>query len=401
MRKCCVIGLGYIGLPTSAILADSGYEVIGVDVNQKIIAKVNNGEVHITEPNLEAKVQKAVKNKLLIAQDNISSCDVFIIAVPTPFYKNDNDEIFPNIEYVTKAAIEISKVISKGNLVLLESTSPVGTTEKISSLISKHSGLSQDSFLVAFCPERVLPGKILQELVNNDRVVGGLSESASKAAKEFYSSFCKGKIFITNAKTAELVKLAENSYRDVNIAFANELSIICKNMNINVNDLIKLTNRHPRVNILKPGCGVGGHCIAVDPWFIISAEPEASNLIKTARIVNQNKTNWVISQIILKVSEMEKVLSKDIKIGCFGITFKPDVEDLRESPAFLIVKELLERGYDCLICEPNLKEHNSLKIYSEGFVIENSDILIFLVAHTKFKNIDTKSKKVLDFCGLD
>ena len=294
MKKCCVIGLGYIGLPTAIILAESGYQVLGIDINKEIIRKVNAAEETFSEPNLLSFLRKVISSKKLIASDKIDFADAFIIAVPTPFIKESGENPKPDISFVIKAAESISGYIKKGNKVLIESTIPVGTTEKVAKVIQSLSGLSTDDFHVCHCPERVLPGAIFHELVNNDRIIGGLKESDNIECKKIYESFCKGKIFTTNSKTAEMTKLVENAFRDTNIAFANEISVLSDKFGICANELISLANKHPRVNILTPGCGVGGHCIAVDPWFIVDSCPTESILIKTARVVNNKKTSWII-----------------------------------------------------------------------------------------------------------
>ena len=307
MKKCCIFGLGYIGLPTAAVLANSGFKVIGVEVNSEIISKINKGQIHISEKGLEDLVKKAVNEKKLFANKKPIKSDIFIIAVPTPFYRDQSSKIKkPNLEYVISAAKSISKVISNNDLVILESTSPVGTTDLIADIISKETGINKDELNIAYCPERVLPGNIIEELIQNDRVVGGLNSRSSLLAKDFYKKFCKGKIITTNSKTAELVKLTENSFRDVNLAFANELSIICDHYGIHPKELISIANHHPRVNILTPGCGVGGHCIAVDPWFLIAQLESKTNLIKKSREVNQFKTLWVVEKIKNKTKELEE-----------------------------------------------------------------------------------------------
>ncbi len=400
MAFCCVIGLGYIGLPTAALLADSGHHVIGVDVNANIVESVNRGLVHIYEPDLDRLVGEAVSSGLLSASISPPEADVFLIAVPTPFRKSAKGIPQPDINYVLDAAKAIATVIRPGNLVLLESTSPVGTTEQIAALIVELSGLKCDQINVAYCPERVLPGRILSELISNDRVIGGLTSAAAEAGKAFYSTFCKGNLLVSSSRTAELVKLTENAFRDVNIAFANELSLICDQLSVNDRELIRLANHHPRVNILQPGCGVGGHCIAVDPWFIAAAAPNCTSLIQAARNVNDGKSRWVIDQVQARATALQDQLGRSIRIGCLGLAFKPDVDDLRESPALHITTELLVVGLDVLACEPNLRDHPTIKLHSLQQVLADADLLVFLVAHSPFKGLSLKGRCVFDLCGV-
>ena len=399
---CCIFGLGYIGLPTACILVKAGYKVTGVDINKELINKLNNGEVHINEPGISNSLSEAIGTGNFKASIEPVTSDIYVIAVPTPFENICSKIPQPNIEYVISAANAISKVIKKDQMILIESTSPVGTTKKVASLIEENTELTKGEFSIAYCPERVLPGKILSELINNDRVVGGLSKDDSSKAKIFYKSFCKGEIIETNAETAELVKLTENSYRDTNIAFANELSIICDSLKINVYELIKIANHHPRVNILNPGAGVGGHCIAVDPWFIISQFPEDTNLIKTARDVNNNKTIWIIRKISQLCKTMKNKKNKPLKVGCMGISFKPDVNDIRESPALEITIALSKlEGVEIYPCDPNIIKHKEFKIYSINETLKNCDLFVFLVAHKEFKKIDLKNLNYLDYCNLE
>ena len=400
MKKCCVIGLGYIGLPTSIIAASNGFEVIGVDTNLKVIDDLNRGIIHIAEPNLQESFNQLIKKNVFKAQSQPSNADIFIIAVPTPFKKESNKFPTPDISYILDAVNSIIPFLKESNLVILESTSPVGTTEIIAEMIFNESKLDRNNLKIAYCPERVLPGNILNEIKKNDRVIGGINQKSSKAAKDFYSKFCVGKFNITDAKTAELVKLTENSFRDVNIAFANELSIISSNLGINYKELIKIANCHPRVNILTPSPGVGGHCIAVDPWFIVSRLPKESKLIKTAREVNKRKTIWVIEKIISICSDFEDKNNKKPKVGCFGLTFKPDVDDIRESSAIEIINKLIEKKIDLLCCDPMVKAAENLRIESANYLIEKCDIYIFLVAHTQFKSLNLNESKVIDFCGI-
>lgn len=398
--SCCVVGLGYIGLPTAALLASRGFEVKGIDINSDVVQIINSGNVHIVEPGLSELVASVVASGSLVAYTNPQPSDVFIIAVPTPFKDDSNLIPEPNIDYVLQAAESVSDVLEPGNLVLIESTSPVGTTEYVAQVIAEKSSLPLEQFDIAYCPERVLPGKILDELVTNDRVIGGLTPASSLAGKEFYSRFCHGSLLSTNSRTAELVKLAENSFRDVNIAFANEISIVCDQLDVNVRDMINLANHHPRVNILNPGCGVGGHCIAVDPWFIASASPESTPLIQTARSVNDSKAEWVVDQVVLKAKTLEQELGRPPRIGCMGISFKPDVDDLRESPALYITKKLLSHGHNILICEPNLVSHSVFTLSTIESTVENSDLLVFLVAHSRFIGLDLAGVQVFDLCGV-
>ncbi len=398
MTNCCVIGLGYIGLPTSAVLANSGHDVVGVDIKKEVVSTINKGQVHIHENDLEELVSKMVKLGKLRASETVQAADIFIIAVPTPFFSNNESIPNPNLNYVFEAAKNISKVIKPGNLVILESTSPVGTTKKVSDIISGETGLSD--YLIAYCPERVLPGKILYELVNNDRVIGGLNIESTNKCRDFYKTFCKANLNLTNAETAELSKLTENAYRDVNIAFANEISIIAKDLNIDVKQLISLANRHPRVNILDPGCGVGGHCIAVDPWFIASAFPDKTPLIQTSRKVNKIKSRWVVDQIITKVNNFKNKFNKEPRVTCLGISYKPDIDDLRESPALFIVENLLKLKVNLKVCEPFISEHKDFELISKKDIFIESDLIILLVAHSTFKKLNFKKFEVMDFCGL-
>lgn len=400
-KKVCIIGLGYIGLPTAALLANNGFLVSGVDINPRIVSIVNKGKIHIVETGLDAFVKSAILNGKLKAFNKVQLSDVYIICVPTPFYKNKNLPK-PNIDYVLSATKDISQFIKPGDLVILESTSPVGTTDKIKETLIQY-GANLDDVHIAYCPERVLPGRTMTELVENDRTIGGLSKESTKQVADFYRLFVSGKIFETDAKTAEMCKLTENSFRDLNIAFANELSMICDNQGINVWDVIRFANKHPRVNILQPGTGVGGHCIAVDPWFLISQDIKNTKLIKTAREVNNYKTKWVINKI-KNIADMN-FLKSDIKpkIACLGLAFKPDIDDLRESKALEVATTLSADGYDIITVEPNIKSYESLKIVDLSEGIEQADLVCLLVKHREFLNSEIKEKlkekKVLDFCG--
>ena len=400
MSTCCVVGLGYIGLPTAAVLAKAGHRVIGVDVNAQVVATVNEGRIHIVEPDLDQAVAESVASGSLSAQLTPAPADVFLIAVPTPFRSGPDGIPLPNIDYVLAAARAIAPALRPDNLVLLESTSPVGTTEQVAQVIAEASGLSSEQLHIAYCPERVLPGRILQELISNDRVIGGLTPAAAQAGLAFYASFCQGELLATTARTAELVKLTENSFRDVNIAFANELSLVCDHLDINVRELIRLANHHPRVNVLQPGCGVGGHCIAVDPWFIAAAAPHCTPLIQAARRVNDGKSRWVIEQVQARAAALEDQLGRPARIGCLGLAFKPDVDDLRESPALHITTELLVAGLDVLACEPNLSDHSTIKLHALEHVLAEADLLVFLVAHSPFKGLDLCGRAVFDLCGV-
>ncbi len=400
MTTCCILGLGYIGLPTAAVLARAGHRVIGVDVNAQVVGTVNQGQIHIVEPELDQAVADAVASAALSAQFTPDPADVFLIAVPTPFRSGIDGIPQPNIDYVLAAARAIAPVLQPGNLVLLESTSPVGTTEQVAQVIAELSGLNTDQLHIAYCPERVLPGRILQELISNDRVIGGLTPAAAEAGKAFYATFCQGELLTTTARSAELVKLTENSFRDVNIAFANELSLVCDRLSINVRELIRLANHHPRVNVLQPGCGVGGHCIAVDPWFIAAAAPDSTPLIQTARHVNDGKRRWVIEQVQARAAALEQQLGRPARIGCLGLAFKPDVDDLRESPALHITTELLVAGLEVLACEPNLHDHSTIKLHTLEHVLAEADLLVFLVAHTPFKGLNFLSREIFDLCGV-
>ncbi len=411
-KHICVIGLGYIGLPTAATFAAHGVKVTGVDVNSRAVDMINQGKVHIVEPDLDALVRDVVAQQKLSAQLSPVAADAYIVAVPTPFKDNHK----PDLKYIESAAKALAQHLVKGNLVILESTSPVGATEQMAAwlsearpdLTSPQQAGEQADILVAHCPERVLPGKVLQELISNDRIVGGMTPRCSQAAIDLYKVFVKGDCIETNARTAEMCKLTENSFRDVNIAFANELSIICDKLDINVWELIQLANRHPRVNILQPGPGVGGHCIAVDPWFIVSKTPEQARLIRTAREVNDSKPEWVIDQVKIKIAEFlqanpEKTI-KDVTVACYGLAFKPDIDDLRESPALEITKKLAEQGLNILAIEPNIQKlptkfPSNVKLIS---LVDRAqaDIHLILVKHSQFKNQYISSEMIVNACGF-
>lgn len=401
-KTICVVGLGYIGLPTAALLASNGYQVVGVDISTHAVETINRGLIHIVEPDLDAYVRSAVTAGRLKAFTSPQAGDVYMICVPTPFHEGDAIPK-PNIDFVLAATRSIANHVKAGDMVILESTSPVGTTQRMAEVLSD-AGVDVSSVYIAYCPERVLPGKIMTELVENDRVVGGLTSEATKHVSGFYRTFVKGAVLETNAKTAEMCKLTENSFRDVNIAFANELSLICAKDGINVWDLISLANRHPRVNILQPGAGVGGHCIAVDPWFIVARDPENAKVIRTAREVNNHKTNWVIDQIKIAAAEIMAKTGFKVKIACLGLAFKPDIDDLRESPAVHIAQVLLSQQYDVVVVEPNVQQDNRFSLVELDQALKSADIFAVLVKHREF--IDAAKSglftqvRILDFCGL-
>lgn len=406
-----MIGLGYIGLPTAAVLASRKVNVIGVDINQQAVDTINRGEIHIVEPELDILVHSTVKEGYLRATTTPEKANAFIMAVPTPF-KGDNYE--PNLDYIESATRALSKVLEKGNLVILESTSPVGATEKMAAWLAEErpdltfpQQVGEDSDIrIAHCPERVLPGQVIRELVENDRIIGGITPKCTEVATELYKIFVDGECIATNARTAEMSKLTENASRDVSIAFANELSILCEKMDIDVWELISLANRHPRVNILNPGCGVGGHCIAVDPWFIVNAFPHDARLIKIAREVNDGKPHFVID----KVKEAVKSI-KNPKITCLGLAFKPDIDDLRESPALEITKALSDNAeFTILAVEPNidrlpsvLENRKNVEFVTLDEAIANSDVVVVLVGHKEFMVIDSgmiNEKVLIDTTGI-
>ena len=399
-QKIIVMGLGYIGLPTASMLATKGHKVLGVDVSEHAVNTINSGRIHIIEPDLDILVRSAVNSGNLKASLSPEEGDTFIIAVPTPFMEVDGNPKAPDLTYVEAATRAIVPYLREGNLVILESTSPVGTTEFIYNTIIEVRPELVGKIHCAHCPERVLPGHILRELVDNDRIVGGLTKSANEQARDLYKSFCNGAILLTDSKTAELSKLVENSFRDVNIAFANELSLICDHLGINVWETISLANRHPRVNILQPGPGVGGHCIAVDPWFIVSSAPEQAKLIKTARQVNDAKPHWVIDKVKAKAARF-----KDPVIACLGLAFKANIDDTRESPALEIVKDLIAQNVGrVMACDPNVRaEKLTFPLFDLKQVLKEADILLLLVDHTEFKEMDMdtiRDKVVIDTRGV-
>jgi len=407
MKKVVVVGLGYIGLPTACLIASNKIEVLGVDVNPKVINLAKKGKINLNEPDLIGLFKDVVEEGYLKVSLTPNYADVFIVCVPTPFKDGHKSDL----SYVMAAINSILPYIEEDNLIIIESTCPVGTTENIRDLVfSKISNsIIKGKIYLAYCSERVIPGKILYELIYNDRIIGGINEVSSKRAKDFYNLFVKSNLYDTNSKTAEMCKLVENSYRDVNIAFANEISIICDKLGINTNELIKLANKHPRVNILKPGCGVGGHCIAVDPWFIVEKTPDLARLIKTSREVNLNKTEWVIKKIKKKAKEFEEENKSKPKIAILGLTYKPNVSDLRESPALNITKSLAQDRYPLYIIEPNiLRLPKSLGIYKnvkkvELNILNKVDIIVLLVPHKEFKKINKSlidKKIVIDMVGI-
>ena len=410
-----IIGLGYIGLPTAAVLASKDIKVVGVDVSQHVVDTINQGKIHIIEPGLDALVREAVQKNHLKAVINPEKADVFMIAVPTPFKGNHE----PDLSYIRLAAKAIAPVLEKGNLVILESTSPVGATEKMMTWMREERldlsfpEFGNNNFIadiaVAHCPERVLPGQVVRELIENDRIIGGVTDYCAKQAKDLYKIFVDADCLLTDCRTAELSKLVENSFRDVNIAFANELSLICDKLGINVWKLIELANHHPRVNILQPGPGVGGHCIAVDPWFIVDSAPDEAKLIRTARLVNDNKPNFVLGKIDKAVKAIGKNKS-DLKIACLGLSFKPDIDDLRESPALSIAGKIGLMGFSkVFLVEPNISnipnefKSESVSMVSANEAIKSADIVVLLVDHTPFQSMDLEvlsGKQVIDTRGI-
>jgi len=393
------IGLGYIGLPTSALIASHGTNVLGVDINQSVVDTINQGKIHIIEPDLDAIVSKAVSNGFFKASTKPSSAEVYLIVVPTPFKGNHE----PDISFVEAATKGIIPLLKKGDLYIIESTSPIGTTDKMRKLIFASRPELKGHIHIAYCPERVLPGNVMHELVENDRVIGGVDEASTQKAISFYSKYVKGELHGTNARTAEMCKLVENSSRDVQIAFANELSLISDKADINVWELINLANKHPRVNILQPGCGVGGHCIAVDPYFIVSDYPMESKIIGTAREVNNYKSFWCAEKIQNEKLQFELKHGRKPKTALMGLAFKPNIDDLRESPAKYIVQKVLQssNNEEHYIVEPNIKSHSIFKLTEYREAIEKADIIVFLVAHDQFKDLKINKNKIkVKFCKL-
>lgn len=394
-----MIGLGYIGLPTAALIASNKVRVHGVDTNQKVVETINRGKIHIVEPELDIAVASAVKEGYLKAATEAVIANHYLIVVPTPF----KDKNKPDISFVEAATRGILPLLKAGDLYIIESTCPVGTTEKMMDLIYRERPELKNKLYIAYCPERVLPGNIMYELVHNDRVIGGVDEASTEKALAFYSNYIKGELHPTNARTAEMCKLVENSSRDVQIAFANELSIICDKGGINPWELINLANKHPRVNILQPGCGVGGHCIAVDPYFIVSDYPKEAKMMASAREINNYKAFWCAEKIQSEKLAYELKYQKKPKVALMGLAFKPNIDDLRESPAKYIVQKVLQNSNNeaHYVVEPNIEEHNVFKLTNLEEAIEQADIIVFLVAHDQFRNtVIPKEKKVLDFCGI-
>ncbi|MDC3242435.1 UDP-N-acetyl-D-mannosamine dehydrogenase [Flavobacteriaceae bacterium] len=398
--KVVMIGLGYIGLPTAALIASNKVMVHGVDINQQVVDTINRGEIHIIEPSLDNAVASAVTEGYLKADIEAVEANTYLIVVPTPFKRQHE----PDISFVKAATKGILSLLKPGDLYIIESTSPVGTTEKMMDYIYRERPELKDQLYIAYCPERVLPGNVMYELVHNDRVIGGVNEVSTQKAINFYSNFVNGKLHATSARTAEMCKLVENSSRDVQIAFANELSLICDKAGINVWELIELANKHPRVNILQPGCGVGGHCIAVDPYFIVSDYPMETKIIGTAREINNYKSFWCAEKIQNAKLQFELRHGRKPKTALMGLAFKPNIDDLRESPAKYIAQKVLQDSNNEIhfIVEPNIEEHNVFKLTDYTTALEEADIIAFLVAHNEFKNLKLSEDKILlDFCGIN
>ncbi len=396
--KACFMGLGYIGLPTAIIAAKSGIEVLGVDINPSVVDMTNQGRLHIIEPGLEDMLQEVVGSGALRASVTPEISDAYFMVVPTPFKGNHE----PDISYVEAATRAVISLLKEGDLYVIESTSPVGTTERMAEIIFTERPELEGKICIAYCPERVLPGNVIYELVHNDRVIGGIDDKSTDAAIAFYSRFVKGNLHKTNSKTAEMCKLTENSSRDVQIAFANELSLICDKAGVNVWELISLANKHPRVNILQPGCGVGGHCIAVDPYFITSEFPIESQIIAKAREINNYKSFWCAEKIQNEMLRFEIENHRKPVVAMMGLAFKPNIDDLRESPAKFIVTKVMQghNNADILVVEPNIAEHNVFKLTDYREAYEKADIVAFLVNHREFSELDYRDDvKVLDFCG--
>ena len=397
--KACFMGLGYKGLPTAIIAAKSGINIVGVDINKRVVEQTNAGHLHIVEPGMEELLQEVLKNGKFRATSQPEECDAYFIVVPTPF----KGEHQPDISYVENATRMVLPLLKSGDLYVIESTSPVGTTEHMAELIFQERPELKGNIHIAYCPERVLPGNVIYELVNNDRVIGGMDEASTSHAIEFYSQFVTGMLHRTNARTAELCKLTENSSRDVQIAFANELSMICEQAGINVWDLINLANKHPRVNILNPGCGVGGHCIAVDPYFITAAYPIEARIIAQAREINNYKAQWCAEKVKNTMLEFELKNQRKPRVAMMGLAFKPNIDDLRESPAKRITTEVMQscNNADIMVVEPNITEHKVFKLTDYQVAYEKADIVVFLTAHNQFKTLPwTDEKVILDFCGI-
>lgn len=397
--KVVTVGLGYIGLPTSALIANSGIAVHGVDISQHVVDTINAGKIHIVEPDLDKAVASAVADGFLKAGTKPVVADTYLVVVPTPFKGGHQ----PDISYVKAATTGIIPLLKEGDLYIIESTSPVGTTEKMMEYVFSERPELEGKIYLAYCPERVLPGNVMYELVHNDRVIGGVNEESTQKALEFYRQFVKGELHPTNARTAEMCKLTENASRDSQIAFANELSLICDKAGINVWELIRLANKHPRVNILQPGCGVGGHCIAVDPYFITADFPMESRMIAQARETNNYKSFWCAEKIKTARLEFELKYGRQPSIALMGLAFKPNIDDMRESPAIYITERVLQDlgDADMYIVEPNVEQHKVFKLTDYKEAVEKADIIAFLVAHNEFKEVDIRERQiVLDFCGV-
>lgn len=397
--KACFMGLGYIGLPTAIIAAKHGVQICGVDINPKVVEMTNQGKLHIIEPGMQELLQEVVESGSLHASTVPEESDAYFMVVPTPFKGNHE----PDISYVETATRSVLPLLKEGDLYVIESTSPVGTTEKMMDIIFGERPELKDRIYIAYCPERVLPGNVIYELVHNDRVIGGINEASTDKAIEFYSQFVQGTLHRTNCKTAEMCKLTENSSRDVQIAFANELSLICDKAGINVWELINLANKHPRVNILQPGCGVGGHCIAVDPYFITAEFPIESQLISKSREINNYKSFWCAEKVKTTMLEFELKYHRKPVIAMMGLAFKPNIDDLRESPAKYITTKVMQscNNAEILIVEPNVEEHNVFKLTNYKEAYQRADIIVMLVAHNEFKELPYSTDKIiLDFCGI-
>ncbi|MCA6034475.1 UDP-N-acetyl-D-mannosamine dehydrogenase [Bacteroides thetaiotaomicron] len=397
--KACFMGLGYIGLPTSIIAAKNGIQILGVDINPKVVEKTNAGELHIIEPGMEEILKEVVMSGMFRASTIPEVCDAYFMVVPTPFKGNHE----PDISYVEAATRSVIPYLKEGDLYVIESTSPVGTTELMASIIYAERPELEGQIYIAYCPERVLPGNVIYELIHNDRVIGGLNPESTEKAINFYSQFVRGVLHKTNARTAEMCKLTENSSRDVQIAFANELSMICDKANINVWELINLANKHPRVNILQPGCGVGGHCIAVDPYFITAEFPAESQLIGKAREINNYKSFWCAEKVKNAMLEYELKNHRKPIVAMMGLAFKPNIDDLRESPAKYVTTKVMQNCNNATIfvVEPNVKEHNVFKLTDYEEAYDKADIIVFMVAHDLFTSLPyRKDKVILDFCGI-
>lgn len=392
--RVCVLGLGYVGLPTAAVLASRGYDVHGVDVRPEAVETINSGRAHIVEPDLDILVQAGVQTGKLKAHLTPAKADVFILCVPTPLGPDQT----PGLDYVRDATVSICPYLERGNKVILESTSPPGTTEMVAEIIAEKATVPVEELFIGHAPERVLPGKVLREVVENDRVIGGINARSTQACIDFYSTFVSGELHATSARMAETVKLVENAYRDVNIAFANELSLISVDLDLDVWELISLANRHPRVDILSPGTGVGGHCIAVDPWFIVHATPEKARLIRCAREVNDAKPHWIVERVLQRAARF-----KQCRVACLGLAYKPDIDDLRESPSVEVVRALKKRSeHELFVVEPNLSSHDEFELTSLEEALAQADIVLGLVSHSAFRSIPRRlleEKIVIDPAG--